>query len=142
MQESARQQLTFLHAGFGKEFPSRTLSTGRSRNCSSPSAVLCPLLYRTEHFSRGRKERKKCRERGGRGGAKGWRQIWRVAGRESGSPERKFPKLPQKFPDFPGGQPLSLGSLTPSADSQKLSPKRGKREKRTRENTSDNRGTA
>ena len=95
---------------------------------------------------------------------KDWRQIWRVAGRESGSPElprkfprlprklpelprkffgdvpgssltvelnsnpgvpRKFPRLPQKFPgsfpDFPGGQPFSLGSLTPSPDSQKLS---------------------
>ena len=88
-----------------------------------------------------------------------WRQIWRVAGRESGSPEllgspwtspevprtspevfgdfpgssltvelnsnpevpRKFPKPPRKFRDFPGGQPLSLGSLTPSPDSQKLS---------------------
>ena len=95
-----------------------------------------------------------------------WRQIWRVAGRESGSPEllgsprtspevprtspkvfgdfpgspltvelnsnpevprkfpklpRKFPKLPRKFRDSPGGQPLSLGSLTPSPDSQKLS---------------------
>ena len=94
-----------------------------------------------------------------------WRQIWRVAGRESGSPEllgsprtspevprtspevfgdfpgssltvefnsnpevprkfprlsRKFPALPRKFRDFPGGQPLSLGSLTPSPDSQKL----------------------
>ena len=34
---------------------------------------------------------------------------------------RKFPKLPRKFQDFPGGQPLSLGSLTPSPDSQKLS---------------------
>ena len=37
-----------------------------------------------------------------------WRHIWRVAGRESGSPEllespRKFPKLPRKFfGDFPG----------------------------------------
>ena len=102
-----------------------------------------------------------------------WRQIWRVAGRESGFPDllgsprpsgkspdfagsspnfpgsfsatspevpslwnftairrfpgsfpklpRKFPKLPRKFRDFPGGQPLSLGSLTPSPDSQKLS---------------------
>ena len=95
-----------------------------------------------------------------------WRQIWRAACRESGSPEllgsprtspevprtspevfgdfpgspltvelnsnpevprkfpklpRKFPKLPRKFRDFPGGQPLSLGSLTPSPDSQKLS---------------------
>ena len=34
---------------------------------------------------------------------------------------RKFPELPRKFPkrkfpDFPGGQPLSLGSLTPSPD--------------------------
>ena len=99
-----------------------------------------------------------------------WRQIWRVAGGESGSPEllgsprtspevprtspevfgdfpgssltvelnsnpevpRKFPKLPRKFPnlprkfrDFPGGQPLSLGSLTPSPDPQKLSLKYG-----------------
>ena len=34
---------------------------------------------------------------------------------------RKFPKLPRKFRDFPGGQPLSLGSLIPSPDSQKLS---------------------
>ena len=34
---------------------------------------------------------------------------------------RKFPKPPRKFRDFPGGQPLSLGSLTPSPDSQKLS---------------------
>ena len=94
-----------------------------------------------------------------------WRQSWRVAGRESGSPEllgsprtspevprtspevfgdfpgssltveltgnpevprkfpklpRKFPKLPRKFRDFPGGRALSLGSLTPSPDSQKL----------------------
>ena len=94
------------------------------------------------------------------------RQIWRVAGRESGSPEllgsprtspevprtspevfgdfpgssltvelnskpevprkfpklpRKFPKLPRKFRDFPGGQPLSLGSLTPSPGSPKVS---------------------
>ena len=30
-------------------------------------------------------------------------------------------KLPRKFRGFPGGQPLSLGSLTPSSDSQKLS---------------------
>ena len=38
---------------------------------------------------------------------------------------RKFPKLPRKFRDFLGGQPLSLGSLTPSPDSQKLSLKSG-----------------
>ena len=29
--------------------------------------------------------------------------------------------FPGSFPDFPGGQPLSLGSLTPSPDSQKHS---------------------
>ena len=34
---------------------------------------------------------------------------------------RKFPKLPGKFRDFPGGQPLSVGSLTPSPESQKVS---------------------
>ena len=95
-----------------------------------------------------------------------WRQIWRVTGRESGSPEllesprtspevsrtspevfgdfhgspltveldsnpevpRKFPRLPRKFPGlarkFPGlprRSAVSLGSLTPSSDSQKLS---------------------
>ena len=33
----------------------------------------------------------------------------------------KSPKPPRKFLDFPGGQPISLGSLTPSPDSQKLS---------------------
>ena len=34
---------------------------------------------------------------------------------------RKFPKLPQKFLDFSRSQSLSLGSLTPSPDTQKLS---------------------
>ena len=34
---------------------------------------------------------------------------------------RKFPKFPRKFSDLPGGQPLSLGSLTPSPDTQQLS---------------------
>ena len=34
---------------------------------------------------------------------------------------RKFPGLPRKFLDLPGGQPLSLRSLTPPPDSQKLS---------------------
>ena len=43
---------------------------------------------------------------------------------------RKFPKLPRKFADFPGGQPLSLGSLTPSPDSQKLSLNANERESR------------
>ena len=35
-----------------------------------------------------------------------------------GSPEVR--RLPRKFPELPGGQPLSLGSLTPSPDSPKL----------------------
>ena len=34
---------------------------------------------------------------------------------------RKFPGLPGEFPGLPGGRPLSLGSLAPSPDSQKLS---------------------
>ena len=55
--------LTFFHADFGKEFPSRTLWRDPSRNCPSPSSALCPLLYRTEHFSRG-KMAKMCREKG------------------------------------------------------------------------------
>ena len=33
---------------------------------------------------------------------------------------RKFPKLPRKFAGFPRRSALSLGSLTPSPDSQKL----------------------
>ena len=93
-------------------------------------------------------------------------KIWRVTGRESGSPEllesprtspevsrtspevfgdfpgssltvelnsnpevprkfprlpRKFPGLPRKFPGLPRRSAVSLGSLTPSSDSQKLS---------------------
>ena len=47
--------LTFFHADFGKECPSRTLWRDPSRNCPSPSSVMCPLLYRTEHFSRAKK---------------------------------------------------------------------------------------
>ena len=44
-----------------------------------------------------------------------------------GSPEvsQTSPEVPRtspgSFPDFPGGQPLSLGNLTPSPDSQRLS---------------------
>ena len=34
---------------------------------------------------------------------------------------RKFPGLPRKFPTLPWRSALSLGSLTPSPDSQKLS---------------------
>ena len=61
------RSLTFFHADFGKEFPSRTLWRGPSWNCPSPSSVLCPLLYRTEHFSRWRKGQKGAEKRGGRG---------------------------------------------------------------------------
>ena len=44
--------------------PSRTLWRGPSRSRPSPSSALCPLLYRTEHFSRGRKGRKGAQRRG------------------------------------------------------------------------------
>ena len=57
----------FSRADFGKEFPSRTLWRGPSWNCPSPSSVLCPLLYRTERYSRGRAGRKGAQKRGGRG---------------------------------------------------------------------------
>ena len=33
---------------------------------------------------------------------------------------RKFPRLPRRFPGLPRRFPVSLGSLTPSSDSQKL----------------------
>ena len=61
------QILTFFHADFGKEFPSRTLWRGASRSCPSPSSALYPFLYRTEHFSRGRKGQKGAEKKGGRG---------------------------------------------------------------------------
>ena len=62
--------LTFFYADFGKEFPSRTFWRGPSRDCPSPSSVMCPFLYRTEHFSRGKKWRKGAEQRGGRGVAR------------------------------------------------------------------------
>ena len=58
--------LTFFHADFGKEFPSRTLWRDPSRNCPSPSSALCPLLYRTKHFSRAKKWLKCAEKRGER----------------------------------------------------------------------------
>ena len=39
---------------------------------------------------------------------------------------RKFPGLPRKFPGLPQRSALSLGSLTPSPDSQKLSLNEGR----------------
>ena len=60
-------KLTLFHADFGKEFPSRTLWRGPSWNCPSPRSVLCPWLYRTEHFSRGRTGRQGAQKRRGRG---------------------------------------------------------------------------
>ena len=59
--------LTFFHADFGKEVPSRNLLRDPSLHCPSPSSALWPLLYRTEQFSRGRKGRKCAEKRGGRG---------------------------------------------------------------------------
>ena len=77
--------LTFFHADFGKELPSRTLWRDPSRNCPSPSSALCPLLYRTEHFSREKKKAKVCREEGRKRGGqqkgqKGKKDAWKQVG--------------------------------------------------------------
>ena len=61
------EELTFFHADFGKEFPSRTFWRDPSRNRPSPSSALCHLLYRAKHFSRGIRWRKRTEKRGGRG---------------------------------------------------------------------------
>ena len=63
-----KRVLTFFHADFGKEFPSRTFWRGASRSCPSPSSALYPFLYRTEHFSRGEKGEKVPRK----GEEEGW----------------------------------------------------------------------
>ena len=79
----SRRNLTFFHADFGKEFPSRNLWRGPSRNCPSPSSALCLLLYRTEHFSRGRKGQIYAEKRGGRGVArKGGKKEKRTRGKQ------------------------------------------------------------
>ena len=74
--------MTFFRADFGKEFTSRTLWTGPSWNCPSPRSVLCPLLYRREHFSRGRTGRKGAQKRGRKRGGqqrrqKGKKDAWK-----------------------------------------------------------------
>ena len=70
--------LTFFHADFGKEFPSRNLWRGPSWNCPFPSSALCPLLYRKEDFSRAKICRKKGRKRGGQQkGQKGKKDAWK-----------------------------------------------------------------
>ena len=63
----AMRMLAFFHADFGKEFPSRTLGRASPKTAPSPSSALCPLLYRTEHFSRGRKGQKGAEKKGGKG---------------------------------------------------------------------------
>ena len=77
-----RPRLTFFHADFGKEFLSRTFWRGPSRNWPSPSFALCTLLYRTEHFSRGRKGRKGGEKRGGRGEKRGGRGVASKGGKK------------------------------------------------------------
>ena len=72
---------------FSRRFPGRNFLPelcrwGPSRNCPSPSSALCPLLYRTEHFSRRRKGRKCAEKREGRGlatkgGKKGKKDAWK-----------------------------------------------------------------
>ena len=79
------RNLTFFHTDFGKEFPSRTFWRDPSRNCPSPSSALFPFLYRTEHFSKGRKWRKCAEKRGGRGVAsKGGKKEKRTRENRSG----------------------------------------------------------
>ena len=62
--------LTFFHSDFGKEFPSRTFWRGPSRDCPSPSSVMCPLLYTAEQSTfrggeKGEKVPRKGEEEGG-----------------------------------------------------------------------------
>ena len=66
VESGVSNDLTFFHADFGKEFPSRTLWRGLSSNCPSPTSVVRPLLYRTEHFSRGKRGRKGAKKGGRR----------------------------------------------------------------------------
>ena len=86
--------LTFFHADFGKEFPSRNSCRGRSWNCPFPSSVLCPLLYRTEQFLRGEKGEKGVEKGGGRGvTSKGGKKEKRTRENRSGySLHREHPR--------------------------------------------------
>ena len=133
--------------------------TNPNRNCQCLQLLRCDLGRETILIARFSIQSR-------RFSATNWRQIWRVAGRESGTPEllgspqnspevprtspevfgdfpgssltvelnsnpevprkfprlpRKFPGLPRKFPGLPRRSAPSLGSLTPSPDSQKLS---------------------
>ena len=63
----AVEKLTFFHADFGKEFPSRNLWRGPSRNCPSPSSALCPFSTEQSTF-RGGEGAKICRGKGRRRG--------------------------------------------------------------------------
>ena len=71
--------LTFFHADFGKEFPSRTLWRGACRSCPSPSSALYPFLYRTEHFS----------EKGEKVPRKGEEEGWPAKGQKGKKDARK-----------------------------------------------------
>ena len=100
--------LTFFHADFGKEFPwsSRTLCRGASWNSSSPSCLQCPSLYRTEHFSRGKKGRESAERRGGR-----W--VARTGGKTRGKGRVKIGQIPApKIAEFEAkkGIPKNLSS--------------------------------
>ena len=64
MWRKRRKLSDLFRADFGKESPSQTLWRGPSWNCSSASCVLCPSLCRTEHFSRERKGRRRCQQKG------------------------------------------------------------------------------
>ena len=96
------QNLTFFYADFGKEFPSRTLWRGPPSNCPSRSSVLCPLLYRTEYFSRWSKGWQGAEKRRGRGVAsKGGKKEKRTRENRSGietNPEQRRKKRTQPPP--------------------------------------------
>ena len=98
--------LTFFHADFGKEIPSRIFWRDPSRNCPSPSSALCPLLYRTEHFSRGRKWRKCAEKRRGRGlASKGGKKEKRTRENRSAFASFSIRKLPPTSPPNPTPNP-------------------------------------
>ena len=87
---------------------------------------------------RKKRTRKKCSDFGKPlGGSQASQGFWKLRGLSRGAPHfpatsltealRAIDRFPESFPDFPGSspdlpraQPLSLGSLTPSDDSQKV----------------------
>ena len=81
--------------------------------CPSPSSALCPLLYRTEHFSSWRKGRKCAEKRGGRGvgPTKG---VKRKKGRvKTGQKNNSFFQIERAMTCINNGSTLSGSKATP-----------------------------